>query len=233
MTLPLGMVTSDIVKVPKRSLLQGQIDKSEEMNEDLAYSVVDKLDDMAWEALTAAIGAFDDNVFILDPKIKNAPTTNDLDFSAACDGKITKDFYKGIMDHFARLNLKIFNVDIPAVRLQDHLDWVSVSGDDIGAQETIPSNVQAKIWESGGLNLGAGWIPKISPTNVLEGEESGSIYCWVTATEPVGFMYTKPELDYTKTDDRDPVFYESHTVKTVTFAVPAPMRIRVARVKIG
>jgi len=235
--LPLGMISTDKVLTPKRSLIQGTIDKSEELNKDLAYRLGDKLDDMAWVALNGAIKAFDDNVFILDPKIKNPPSTNDLDFSADCKGRITKDFYKGIWEHFNRLNLKIGNVYIPSVRAGDHIDWVSVSGFQVGdvrATETIPANVQAEIWRSGGLNLGAQWIPEITPTNTLEGEEAGNIYCWVVATQPVGYNFTKPELDLTVTKDaEDPRFYSTYTIKTVSYVIPDPYRVRVARVKIG
>lgn len=231
-SFPLGLVASDIVKTPKRSLVQGRVDASEEVNREIAYNLSKKLDDMAWTALNSAFGSFNDTVWILDEKIKNAPTTNDLDFASDCEGKLTKDFYIGIVDHFARLGKQIRKVYIPAVRIVDHMDWVSVSGTDVGAGDTVHPEVQRKIWQSGGLNLGASWIPEIVPTNMLEGED-GDVYCFVQTAEPTGIYYKKPELDMTVTDDRDPYFYESHTTQTASFVIPAPYRTRIARVKIG
>ena len=232
----LGYVASEVIKTPKISLVQGRIDKSAEVNEQIAVSLGDKLDDMAWAVLNTAFGAFNTDVMQLDPKLKNIPTTNDLDFSTTCSGKITKDFYKGIVDHFARLGLNIRKVYVPAVRLGDHLDWVSVSGgqtDDVLAKDTIPASVQEKIWQTGGLNLGASWIPEIQPSNVLEGEEAKSIYCYVVTDKPVGYGFEKPEIDIVKTDDNDPMFYESYMTKAIAYAVPAPNRKNVARVLIG
>lgn len=232
----LGYIASDVIKTPKISLVQGRIDKSAEINEQIAISLADKLDDMAWAALNTAFGEFDTSVMQLDPKLKNIPTTNDLDFSATCNGKITKDFYKGIVDHFARLNLRIRKVYVPAVRLGDHLDWVSVSGaqtDDVLASETIPASVQEKIWQSGGLNLGASWIPEIQPSNVLEGETEDEIYCYVVTDQPIGYAFEKPEIDIVYTNDSDPLFYETYMTKAIAYAVPAPNRKNIARVLIG
>lgn len=231
--IPLNFLATDKVKSPKASLYYGNVDFSAEINEELAYQMLKQLDSMAWTALETAFGAFDTTVMVADSLIKDLPTTNDVDVSTACSGKATIDLYKAILKHFYGLGKTPYAVYMPASRAADHLDWVSVTGASGEPSQTIAPDVQAEIWRSGGLNMGASWIPKIVPTNMLDGTTSGSIYVYVVSTEPVGFFYEKPEIHTTVVDDREPLFFEHYELRTGAFVVPAPLRVNVARFKLG
>jgi hypothetical protein len=231
--IPLNFLATDKVKSPKASLFYGNVDFSEEINEELAYNMLKQLDSMAWTALNTAFGAFDSNVMLADSLIKDLPTTNDIDLSDVCAGKITPDLYKAILKHFYALGKIPYAVYIPSARAADHLDWVSIIGTNGDPSKTIAPDVQAEIWRSGGLNMGASWIPKIVPTNMLDGTTLDQIYVYVISTEPVGFFYEKPELHTTVVDDREPLFYEHYELRTGAFVVPAPLRVNIARFKLG
>jgi len=231
--VPLNFLATDKVKSPKASLYYGNVDFSEEINEELAYDMLKQLDSMAWTALNTAFGAFDDTVMIADSLIKDLPQTNDIDVSTVCSGKATIDLYKAILKHFYALGKSPYAVYMPASRAADHLDWVSVTGASGEPSQTIAPDIQAEIWRSGGLNMGASWIPKIVPTNMLDGSTENGIYVYVVSTEPVGFFYEKPELHTTVVDDREPLFYEHYELRTGAFIVPAPLRVNIARFKLG
>ena len=222
--------TAEVV-YPKWDLVQGFVDKSEEVNQDLAYYETDYLDDMAWTALGSAFGSFTSTTWILDSKIKDAPTTNDIDLSSECEGEITKSLFQGIVDHFARLEKPIRAVYLPGSRKGDIFNFVSVSGTDVGAAETIPAEVQAEIWRSGNLSQG-GLVPPMIFTNMLDGTTSGSIYAYAVTYTPCGYFYQKPEGHWTTTKE-DGRFFKTQKFFTGVFDVPAYLKPEIARFKIG
>jgi hypothetical protein len=216
---------------PIWDLVQGFVDKSEEVNEDLAYYVLNYLDDMAWTAINSAFGSFTSTTWILDPKIKDAPTTNDIDLSSVCDGSVNKYLFAGIIDHFARLQKPIRAVYLPAALKTDMLGWVSVSGSDINAADTIPAEVQAEIWKTAGLRQG-GIVPPMIWSNVLDGTTTGSIYAYAVTNTPCGFFYQKPEGHWVKTQENGR-FFETQKFFTGVFDIPAYLKPEIARFKIG
>jgi hypothetical protein len=222
--------TAEVI-YPVWDLIQGFVDKSEEVNADLAYYETNYLDDMAWTCLNASFGSFTTATWILDTKIKDAPTTNDIDLSSACQGSLNKRLFQGIVDHFARLEKPIRAVYLPAALKSDIFEWVSVSGSDIGAADTIPADVQAEIWRTGGLKQG-GLVPPMIFTNLLDGSTSGSIYAIAVTNTPCGYFYQKPEGHWVKTKE-DGRFFKTQKFFTGVFDVPAYLKPEVARFKIG
>lgn len=229
-TFPLGMMESDWVKCQRMDLVQGFVDRSEKINQKISESLANKLDDMALVARDAAFGAFDANVWLLDPKIKNAPTTNDIDLSTDCAGKFTKDAIKGIAEHFDRIGKPVRALYVPAARKHDLLDWVSVSGTDITAGATVPAAVQEEIWRTGKVT--GSLIPPIVFSNVLEGETAEGIYCYAVTDQPAGYFFQKPAFHLT--DEKiEGMFYQAKTLVTGSFVIPPYRRMNIARFKLG
>lgn len=229
-TFPLGLIESDKVKGQRFDLYQGFTNKNNKINQDIADSIANKLDDMAWIAIAAGIGALDSNVWILDSKIKNAPTSNSIDLSAECQGKLNKAFFKGVSEHFDRIGKNIRAVYIPSARRSDLFDWVSVSGSDINAVDTIPQSVQEEIWNTGRTN--GTLIPPMVFTNMLEGETTGSIYAYAVTTEAPGYFFQKPAFHITDEKDEGAWHY-AQTVLTGSFVIPTYRKMNIAKIKIG
>jgi hypothetical protein len=226
----LGLIESDVVRTQRWDLYQGFTNNNNFINNKIAYSVTNKLDDMAWVAIAAGIGALDSNVWVLDAKIKNAPTTNLLDVSTQCQGKVDKFFFKAVKDHFARIGKQIRVVYIPAARETDLYDWVSVSGSDILAANTVPQSVQEQIWNTG--STGGALMPPTVFTNMLEGETTGSIYAYAIATEAPGYFFQKP-FCHTNDEKEEGAWRTTQTVITGSFVIPAYRKMNVVKIKIG
>jgi hypothetical protein len=229
-TFALGLIESDKVETQRFDIYQGFINTNNFINNKIAYSITNKLDDMAWVAIAAGIGALDANVWVLDAKIKDAPTTNLIDLSATCKGKITKDFYKAITDHFARTGQNVRVVYAPAARKTDLFDWVSVSGTDILAANTVPVSVQEKIWKTGTTD-GALMAPTAF-TNMLDGTTVGSIYAYAIADQAPGYFFQKPAFHVNDEKDEGAYHY-AQSVVTGSFVIPAYRKKNILKIKIG
>jgi hypothetical protein len=227
----LGMIESDRVRTQRFDLYQGFSNRNDKLNKDIADSVAYKLDDMAWVAVAAGIGALANGTnWVLDTKIKNAPTTNDLDLSAECDGKLTKYLFKSITEHFDRIGKPIRAVYLPAARKHDLFDWVSVSDATTAATDTIPSAIQEEIWKNG--LPGGALMPPCVFTNMLEGETAGSIYAYAVTNEAPGYFFQKPAFHVTDENDEGAWHY-AQTIITGSFVIPAYRKMNIARIKIG
>lgn len=227
----LGMLESDRVRVQRFDLYQGFTNKNNKLNQDIADSLVNKLDDMAWTAIEAGIGILDENTWILDPKIKNAPTSNFLDLSAECNGKLVKGLFKAITEHADRVGKPIRTVYLPAARKHDLFDWVSVSdGVNTMAADTVPTSVTEQIWNSG--TTGGALMPPTVFTNVLEGETPGSIYGYAILDEAPGYFFQKPAFHITDEKDEG-IWHYAQTVITGSFVIPAYRKQNIVKFKIG
>ena len=226
----LGLIESDVVRSQRWDLYQGFNTNNAKFNRDISDSVANKLDDMALIALAAGIGTLDANTWVLDPKIKNAPTTNLLNISAECKGKLTKNFFKAVTEHFNRVGKPIRAVYIPSARQSDLYDWVSVSGTDILAANTVPQSVQEQIWNTG--NTGGTLMPPCVFTNMLEGETTGQIVAYAVTNEAPGYFFQKPAFHITDEKDEGAWHY-AQTVITGSFIIPAYRKMNVAKIIFG
>lgn len=226
----LGLIESDVVQTQRFDIYQGFSNNNDKINRDLAYSITSKVDDMAWVAIEAGIGALDSNVWVLDPKIKNAPTSNLLDLSAECQGKLNKAFFKSVTEHFNRIGKPIRAVYIPSVRKSDLFDMVSVSDSLVPASNTIAPGVQEQIWNTG--NITGALIPPMVFTNMLDGETEGSIYAYAVANEAPGYFFQKPAFHKNDEEDRGAYHY-AQSVITGSFVIPAYRKMNLLKIKIG
>lgn len=237
-TFPLYQLETDKVMVPIWDLVQGFVDRSDEINEDLERAQYKKMSKMAKTAIDACFGAFTDAgdpkdvTWFLDPDIKNPPTTNDIDVSVACAGKLKVDLFKAILKHFASMGKSIRAVYLPAARKFDLLDWVTVTGSDVTkAVDTIPEYLQEQIWKNAGAASG-GILPPMIFTNVLEGETSGEIYAYAVTDQAPGILYQKPEGHWVRVKEEDR-WFSHQKFFTASFVIPNHMRPEIARFKIG
>jgi hypothetical protein len=216
------------VAYPRWDVVQGFVDKSEKVMLDLNRSVGRYLNTMAQTAITAQFGAFGANTWVLDPAIQDAPTTNDLNLVATCNGRITKDLFKAIIQHFDSMEKQVIAVYVPASRRHDALDFVSVSGADINAAATVPGAIQEAIWKNGGLQQG-GIVPPMQYTNILPGRVA-PVYVYAIAG-PIGYFYQKPEghESYTKMVGR---FWETQNFFTGSYICPAYLAPNIVRIRI-
>lgn len=228
---PFTLIESDKVETMRWDVNQGFTNVNDFINNRIAYSIMKKFNKMAFTALEAAIGNFDSNVWILDSEIKNAPKGNLLDLSSVCNGKITKDFYAAITQYFALINRSVRAVYAPALRKIDLYDWVSVSGTDVNAANTVPAAIQEQIWMNGSAN-GALMAPTVW-TNTLEGDTANAdVYAYAVADQAPGYFLQKPAFHVT--DEKDEGAYHiTQAMVTGTFVVPAYRRMNIVKIKIG
>jgi hypothetical protein len=222
--------TAEVI-YPVWDLVQGFVDKSEEVNEDLAYYVEKYLDAMAKIAFDACFGSFTSSTWILDSRIYDAPTTNDIDVSSVCSGAFNKKLIQAVVDHFARLDKPIRALYLPAALKSDVFDWVSVSGTDISEANIVPTEIASEIWKTGGLKQG-GIVPPMIFSNLMDGSTTGSIYAHAVTNTPCGYFYQKPEGHWTKTKE-DGRFFKTQKFFTGVFDIPAYLKPEAARFKVG
>jgi len=222
--------TAEVV-YPIWDLIQGFVDKSEEVNEDLAYYETNYLDNMAWVAIAACFGSFTSSTWILDTKIKDAPTTNDIDLTSACAGSFNKKLIQGVVDHFARLEKDIRALYLPAALKSDVFDFMEVSGTDIDNANIVPAGIAKEIWQTGGLKQG-GIVPPMIFSNMLDGSTTGSIYAYAVTNTPCGYFYQKPEGHWTKTKE-DGRYFKTQKFFTGVFDIPAYLKPEIARFTLG
>lgn len=229
-TFPLGYLESDKVRVQRFDLYQGFTNKQNKINQDITDSLNNQLDDMAWVAIAAGIGNLDSNVWILDPKIKNAPTSNFLDLKTICAGKITVDLFKAITEHFDRIGKPIRALYLPAARKSDLFDLVGVAGTGIALSQIVPPEIAAEIWRTGGLT--GQLIPPIIFTNVLEGELTDNIFGYAVTNDAPGYFFQKPAFH--TTDEKDEgIWHYAQTIITGSFVIPPYRKMNIAKIKIG
>ena len=230
-TFPLGYIETPWVRQQRMDLYQGIVSRADKIDQLIEESLTNQLDTMAWTAINATFGPFDANTWRLDPNIRNAPNTNDLDVRAVCNGRINKDLIKAIRQHFAGIGKRIRAVYFPSAREADLLDWVSVSGFDIGAAATVPVPVAEEIWNTGGLKQG-GIVPPMIFTNTLEGQIAGQIYCYVVTDEAPGYFFQKPAL-HIRDEKEDGIWYYAKNTITASFVIPPYRRMNIARFLFG
>ncbi|MDP4224810.1 MAG: hypothetical protein Q8910_00370 [Bacteroidota bacterium] len=220
---------TDGVRYAKYDMRQGFVDKSEAITETLNRSVDKFIDNLALNAFNGSFGAFDSHVWVLDDRIKNAPTTNDFDLRSTCNGRITPALFRAIINHFARMEKGVRAVYLPAARRGDEFDWVTFNANDLTAIAKAPDSMIEEIWRQGSLPSGA-LIPPCAYTNRLEGETANGVFAYAVSDDPdgIGYFYQQPEAHYTETLS-DRTFWETYKAFTAAFIQPAYLKSNVAR----
>jgi hypothetical protein len=140
--------------------------------------------------------------------IANLPTTNELDCSYMCEGKLNKNFYRCLVDHFSRVELPIYAVYVPLTRIADHNEWnpiklqgCSCCGNDLRL-EALTASEQQEIWiENEKYDC---WMPRIVPCEDFEGWECGKIWCHALGVKNVNEYKNKPILSFNEAKELFP-----------------------------
>jgi hypothetical protein len=218
----LGYISSGWVKTMRWNVYQGFNNNNDKLNRNLTDSLVKQENTMAWTALEASIGSFTAYTWDLDPDIKDAPTTNYLDVSADCDGKLLLPFFQGVTSYFDRIGKTCRTIYIPSIRRGDLYLWNS---------DVIAPGTQEKFWNTGSFS--GALIPPMTFTNVLDGTTKGSIYAYALAAEETpGYCFRKPEFDIHDTKDEG-AWHMEQVTEVVSYVVPEYRRMNVLKVKFG
>jgi hypothetical protein len=233
-SMSMYMITSDKVYVPRFSIQQGIIREQDRANARAAYHLSRRVDKDLLALMTANLGEFGADTWILDEDINDMPTTNDLNWSNTLEGKLKKDFFMLLFDHFDRLGKTIKNIYVPVTLPKTIWSWLSVvSSVDSPAEDTVDPLTQREIIQTGTVQQIFGRRFNIIPRKEL-GSAAGSTYVWVSTTEPAGYFYEKPDFAGTELlNDRRPHMDGFQSYMTIGQAIPAPMKTNFARIKVG
>jgi hypothetical protein len=104
----------------------------------------------------------------------NGASTNDLDLSCECQGRVTDYVFRATLEHYARLEMPIYTI----------YKWIPINIVDDEVIYNITTN---------DINI---FLPKIVKVEELEGEICGQIYCHAVGTFQSHRYINKPVLNY-------------------------------------
>ena len=190
----LGKTTSEIINA---------------VDERIAKSLDIEIDKLCWELIESAmkpVFSSPTNYYIFDDRVTSFPTSNII--AAPSNGLpgISPRIFKNIGRHINLLGagVQLRNLYIPAQDYASIWDWpehpTPITGGTpmIKPTETVPDSVKDTIWNTGALPVILfGHRCNLVITNT---RASGAVY--FNTNVPVGKMFTKTEMDDTKTDDK-------------------------------
>jgi hypothetical protein len=111
----------------------------------------------------------------------NGASTNDLDLSCECQGRVTDYVFRTTLEHYARLEMPIYAIYIPKKRKYDIYRWIPIH---IIDNTLVVANHEAsrKI--------------RILEVEDLEGEICGKIYCHAVGSFQMLRYLNLPNLNY-------------------------------------
>ena len=235
-------IKTDKVHYPIRSVVQGNINKSDEVNADLEFSYRNRLDSewmTLWQGIFTA--AFTDNtVYRLHPRVSasSIPTTNIVDASA--EGALTVGAIKMLFAHCLKADVIPRVMYCNPTDMTAIWDWTPVvagysGGDKVAAADVLSLEKHAELMRSGKIDNLFGYPVVFKPMNTLS---SGSIY--VATNKPAGYFYYKPGMEkvrYWSEDecakiDNKPYFEAVQMEGVIKPLIPAPLYLNSVRLDI-
>lgn len=212
------------VHMNKMSLKQGDISNETKMRDKLARSMNKRMTTDMWGILENNLVASgstleDDMQIILDDDYKNFPETNNID--ASSEGGLTLDIFKTIADHFNRLNLQVQNIYVPANRVKDIYDWISVDATSGGS--IVPNSVHEEVVRTGLVSNLFGYNVNLVPVHTLDGTNGNSddeIELFVSTNAPAGEVRNVRELDDVYREEDAKRIYFTQTKGLAMFSAP-------------
>lgn len=192
-------IATDEVTYPIEDIIQGNIDKSDEVNRDVEFSYKNKIDQDVWTLFTSVFAdAFTSNtVYRRHSRVlaANVPTTNIVD--ASSEGAFTVSAAKQLLEHCELADVVPRIMYISPQDKADIWDWTSVvagytAGDMVKAKDVISLDKHSELWQSGKINSIFGYPLIFKTLNFLA---SGTIY--VGTNKPSGKLYFKPDYERT------------------------------------
>ena len=194
------LVSSPKVSMAKFSLRQGDITAEEKAMQRLQKAVTRMMDTDAKNLLDAGLvsdfGAV--NGINIDDNVTEFPASNELNLSS--EGGITLNVLKAIARHYNLLGKRIRNVYVPATRLTDLWDFMSLpagydDGSGVTADNVLPQAMHEQVIRTGTLKNIFGYDMNLIPVNTLNGDaENGEVNMWVSTYESAGEYREIPQF---------------------------------------
>lgn len=201
------LVTPEVF-YPLMSLQTGNVSQAEKVQQEIAYELRLKLDQLALAVLDAGVKASGlRSTLNLHPSVvtANIPTKNYYDLSAADSGTLTLAKLKDVLDYFERFSsdveldgapLEIKTIYMSSQQKRDIWDFVSLvagynlSGAVQDPKNTVTPDMRQGIFTSGKINSLFGYPVSIVTRNTLA---KGTMY--ISSNKPAALLWTKPAFD--------------------------------------
>lgn len=193
-------VTSDEVSMSRFNLRMGDISNEEKMRARAAKGMRKKIESDAKTILDNGLitsGVADIAGIDIDSDVSEYPDKTVYDLSS--EGAITMKVFKEILKHFMLLGKRVMNIYVPATKMTDLWDWMSMpagysDGSGVTADDVVPGSIQEQIVRTGTVNNLFGYPVNLIPVNTLNGNSAnGDVDIWVRASEGAGEYRTFPE----------------------------------------
>jgi hypothetical protein len=195
------MIQTELVTYPIQDVIQGNINKSDEVNRDLNFAYMNKIDLDVWTLFTSIFTPeFTPNtVYRLHSRVKSAniPTTNIVD--ASSEGGLTVKAVKMLLDHCEKAGVKPRMLYMSVQDKSDMRDWTPVISSYAAATapkydptQVLPAEKYLELWNSGQVTSMFGYPITIRTLNWLD---AGKVY--VATDKPSGRLYYKPGFEKT------------------------------------
>lgn len=217
-SLNMTQVSTEKYEYPWRNLTTGFHDYAGEAQNELAYELDLKMDQLALDLMKSSKKASGLRATLnLHKSIiaTNIPDANYLDLTSSgtygTTGKWTVKKLQAIFSYINRFSadvepdgspLKIKSIYMSSARLEDFWDFVDlVTGFDsslTGPKDpvaTVPTSVREQIWNSGGIVSAFGNQFNLVPRNTLAADE-----VYISTNKPMGRLYVKPSMDVVERD---------------------------------
>lgn len=252
-TLEMGYISTPRVEYKLVDLQRGDVSQVDAVNWRLVYDLEMKMDTLARANIDSiAVASGLRATMSLHPLViaANIPDKNYLDLSGyaspSAAGVLDILKLKAILLHInqfgsaggADVPIQIANINVSPQNVRDPWDFIDlVSGWNGGAVQpvnTVPKGVREQIFNTGMMTQAWGNSFSWTPNAQLD---KGEMY--ITTTEPLGWVFTKPEFDRmlvwdesNSPDHAERRMGEVMYQKTVKFVMPDEWRYRVVKVKL-
>lgn len=241
--LELEMISTPKVEWPLIDLEQGDVSQADAVDQELRYEMEMKIDQLALANIDGAktVSGLRDELNIHPlVDVNNIPDTNYLDLSSVSPGVLTIDKLKQILLHMALfgsaggadLPFVISNIFLSPQNLRDSWDFIDlVSGlTGVGVEDpalTVTTSVREQIFATGQMTSAWGYSWSWTPNTQLA---KGKMY--ITSSQPLGWFFTKTELDRTISWSDQPDNIERNLAemllrRAIGFYVPSLWKSRV------
>jgi len=188
-------IETEEVAYPVESIIQGNIDKSDEVNRDVRFAYENKIDLDVWTLFTSIFDTFTTNAtYRLHSRVDsgNLPTTNIVDASA--EGGLTVGAMKQLLAHCELAGITPRLIYLSPQDKPDIWDWTTVVAGYTGTtptpQDVLSLEKHAELWKSGKITNMFGYPVIFKTLNFLA---PGKVY--VASDKPSGKLYFKPDYE--------------------------------------
>lgn len=231
-------VSSPEVSMAKFSLRQGDITAEQKAMKRIEKAVAKMMDNDSKALLNAGLTTDFESVagINIDENVTEFPAGNIKDMTS--EGKITLNVLKAIARHYNLLGKRIRNVYVPATRLTDLWDFMSLpagydDGSGVTADNVLPQAMHEQVIRTGTLKNIFGYDMNLIPVNTLNGDsDNGDVSLWVSTYESAGEYKEIPKFTDTYNHEDARRLYFTLNKAIAMFQTPN-QRLNYLKVDIG